>query len=132
MRTLTYGLKLPETADPGETWFGALEDNIEQLDAHTHNGTDSPAITGVVAVDLSTQSILAAAWVAEAGSTGLYYQDITLPTVLSVQLQFDEVAMEFRTSAGAVIYPDVVKLSATSYRVKVNDNSLALTAVYFT
>lgn len=39
--TLTYGLVKPVTGDRGAVWFPAIENDIIQLDAHDHNGTNS-------------------------------------------------------------------------------------------
>lgn len=44
MITLSKGFKLPETGDFGDVWFPALEDNINQLNSHTHNGINSEKI----------------------------------------------------------------------------------------
>lgn len=47
MLTLTYGLKQPEDGDQssGDSgWFTALANNFIAIDAHTHNGVNSPVI----------------------------------------------------------------------------------------
>lgn len=44
MITLSKGFKLPETGDFGDVWFPALEDNIQQLNDHKHDGLDSEKI----------------------------------------------------------------------------------------
>lgn len=123
MQTLTYGLKKPETGDQGATLFTALEANITQLDAHTHDGVTSPALTAqsIVAVTAS----ISASWSAS-GATGHYRQLITLPAGFS----FDTVQIGFRTSSGAEVYPTVEKVSATQYYVYSTDNTLTLTAQY--
>lgn len=41
MQVLTNGYKLPETGDFGDVWFPAIEDNIQRLNDHTHDGTNS-------------------------------------------------------------------------------------------
>lgn len=45
MQTLSKGWKKPETGDFGDVWFPALEDNIEQLNSHDHDGVDSEKIS---------------------------------------------------------------------------------------
>lgn len=53
MITLSKGYKKPETGDLGSVWFQALEDNIVQLNDHTHNGVDAAPIQ---TIDLSTSN----------------------------------------------------------------------------
>lgn len=53
MIILSNGYKLPETGDFGDVWFPALEDNIQRINDHTHNGTDSEKITTI-----STESVV--------------------------------------------------------------------------
>lgn len=125
MDTLSYGYKKPETGDRGSTFFTAMEDNIQRVNDHTHNGTDSPplpaqSISGV------TQSILAVNWVAN-GPTGFYRQLVTVAS----GFDFDKVFISFRlTASGDYVYPTVEKVSTTSYYVYINDNTVGLTAVY--
>ena len=56
MITLSKGFKLPETGDFGDVWFPALEDNIQQLNDHTHNGVDSEKL---VSSDLEVSIVTA-------------------------------------------------------------------------
>jgi hypothetical protein len=124
MITLTYGLKNPQTGDKGTTLWNALNANIVQLDAHTHDGVTSPHIP-IQNVSSTTQSILAAAWVAN-GPTGFYRQAVSIPAGFT----FDGFTIDFRTSAGKKVYPTVEKIDNTSYYVYTIDNTLVLTAVY--
>lgn len=121
MQTLSYGYKLPETDDTGDTFWPALEDNIQQLNDHTHNGTNSALLA------VATQSILAASWSADLGG-GSYRQLITLPGSRT----FDGTSIEMRLSSGHIIYPTIEKVSATTYYVYTNDNTVNMTAVYST
>lgn len=123
MLTLTNGFKKPQANDPGSIVFPAMEDNIQQLNDHTHDGTDSEKLPSS-SVESVTQNILAAGW--GALTAGHYSQNITLP----VEFSFDTVSMEFRTSAGIVVYPTVLKVSSSVYTVSVNDNTLALKVIY--
>jgi len=126
MQTLTYGLKQPEDGDKGSIFFPALEDNIIQLDAHYHDGIDSSLIPTASLV-YSTSSILSAAWVAVAGHTGLYSQTVTMPTGLT----YDNRVITFKdASTGHVYLLTIEKVSANSYEVYINDNSIDLTAIY--
>jgi hypothetical protein len=118
MVTLTYGLKRPSTNDSGATLFQALEDNITQLDGHTHDGVDSPALPAQSIVGV-TQTISSASWVAS-GATGHYRQSVTLPAGFS----YNTVTLSFRLTSGHVIYPTVEKISATQFYVYSSDNTI--------
>lgn len=132
MLLTTYGYKKPESGDTGESFFPALNFNTDRFDAHSHNGTDS-VLLAINAITLSTQAILAAAWGSVDATTGLYRQEITLPTVASVALTFDAIAIQMRdTATKEIIFPKVVKSAASKYYVYTNDNSLGFTAVYTT
>ena len=125
MNTLTYGIQVPQTGDIGSVFFPALEDNFTQLDAHNHDGVTSSKIMSS-SVKSTTQSILAAAWVAVAGVAGLYNQVVTMPT----GLQYDDYVPMFKMSTGDLLFLTVEKASATSYTVYCNDNTLTVTALY--
>jgi hypothetical protein len=132
MELTTYGYKKAEPGDTGESFFPAINFNWDRLDAHSHDGVDSTLLT-ISAVAITTQAILAAAWGAVDATTGLYRQTVTLPTVAGAQLDFDEIQISMRlTSTGEIVFPKVVKLTDGTYYVYVNDNSIALTAVYTT
>ncbi len=122
MQTLTFGYKKPQTRDTGSVLFTALEDNIQQLNDHTHNGTNSSKLTAA-AVVASTQSILAAAWVAT--SQGNYRQLVTLSGLL-----YDEINIGMRNSSGHIVAAQIEKVSASTYYVYTNDNATGFTAVY--
>jgi hypothetical protein len=124
--TLTYGYKLPDAGDRGASFFPDLEDNIQLTNDHTHNGVNSSLLaTGSVAI--TTQSILAAGWVAQGGGT--YKQTVTI----AASLLYDAIAMDFRiTSSKHQIFPTIEKVSSTSYDIYVNDNTIGVTALYST
>lgn len=124
--TLSYGYKQPANGDRGSTFFPDLNDNIQQLNDHNHNGTNSAQLT-IQAVAVTTQAISSASWVAQGGGT--YKQTVTLPGTLT----YDAISMEFRiTSSKHVIYPTIEKVSGTTYDIYVNDNSIGVTAIYST
>ena len=54
MITLGYGFKRPSSGDKGSAFFPALEDNITQLNDHTHNGVNSAPLA---ATAVTTQSV---------------------------------------------------------------------------
>lgn len=61
MQILSKGWKLPQTGDFGSIWFPAMEDNIQQMNDHTHDGINSEKISGV-SLNASTAQVLAAAF----------------------------------------------------------------------
>lgn len=120
-KTLSNGYKKPETDDTGDTWFSDLEDNIQRLNDHSHNGTDSELITP------TTQSIASGSWVSQGNNT---YSQVIDVTSANSAFTYDTVSMEFRLSNGDVFYPTVEKESPTTYTIYINDNSETLTAIY--
>lgn len=124
MLTLSYGFQKPESGNNGAAFFPALESNIQQLNDHTHNGSNSALLTASSSTAVS-QSILAASW-ASLGS-GKYSQTVTMPGVIT----FDTHNIQLRnTSTGEIMLLSVTKASANTYTVYINDNTIALTAIY--
>jgi hypothetical protein len=104
MQTLSYGVKKPENPDTGDTFFKALEDNAQLQNDHTHNGTNSAPLATL------QQTVLAANWVASGGSPA-YRQLLTVPT----GLQYDTCQIWARRSTGEQIYPDLRRVSSTTF-----------------
>ncbi len=124
MLTLTYGYKKPQTNDRGNVFFTPLEVNIQQVNDHFHNGVDS-ALIPVSSLTKSSASILAAGWSATSG--GRYRQEITLPAGFT----YANTTIKFTTAAGNLAVLTVeLGSAANKYYVYVNDNTLALTALY--
>ena len=123
MRTLTYGLQVPETGDKGDVIFPAMEANIEQLDAHAHNGSDSPKLDRK-AIDSISQTALAASWASQ--GNGIYRQTITMPA----GLLFDTVSIETRLSTGEVVDLEIEKVTANTFYLYINDNTQTVTILY--
>lgn len=120
MITLSYGYQQPQNSDTGDVWFPALAADILQLNNHNHDGVTSSPLAS------QQQTILAANWAAAAIGGGVYFQLVTVPTGLS----FDTCHIWFKLSTGQYVYPSVERVSASTYNVFINDNSLALTAFY--
>lgn len=120
MQTLSFGYKLPANPDTGDTFFPAMEFNITRLNSHNHDGSNSSPLGSV------TQSILAAAWAAAPIGGGLYRQLVTIPGTLS----YDTCEIWFKLSTGEVVYPSVERVSASTYYVYTNDNTLSYVANY--
>jgi hypothetical protein len=124
MITLTYDFEKPETGDKGDVFFPALEDNVQKLNDHTHNGVNSAKITSS-SVTTTTQAILAAGWVSQGGGT--YRQLVTMSGSLLYNDYFINVKL---TSSGHQVFPVIEKVSANTFYVYINDNTLDLTLYY--
>jgi len=121
--TLTYGYIQPQNGDKGSTWFPALNDNIQQLNDHAHDGVNSAPISGA-SVTAGTVSIPAASWVLDVA--GRYRQDVTVPAGYNM----DSYSILFKLSTGEIITPSITRLSATSFRIFGPDNTLTYSAVF--
>jgi len=125
--TTTYGYKKPQTGDKGSSWFGDLEFDIDRLDSHDHEGTNSKLITPT-AMSVTSQSILASAW--SVVGDGTFKQTVTMPTGLTfVNVNF-RIYIDGGTHDGSIIYPSIKKVAANTYDIYINDNTLDLIAVY--
>lgn len=134
--TLTYGRILPATGDTGATWFPALETNIALDDSHSHNGTDSVALTPVAFTKFSS-SIVAADWSSDGG--GNYSVVVTVPSgISSASSPFNDVSyyslfVMISTAGGTLgdrVWPQIERESSTTFTVRVNDNTLDLLIRY--
>jgi len=122
--TLSYGYKKPESGDKGSSLFTNLEDNIQRLNDHTHNGTNSQKLPAQ-SIEGVTQTISSGSWVAN-GPTGHYRQQVTM----TAGFDFDLVGISFRLTTGEVIFPTVERVSDTQYFIYTIDNTLSFVAVY--
>lgn len=123
MNTLSYGFKKPQTGDKGSVFFPALEDDIQQLNDHTHNGVNSSKLSGPASATVVTQTM--SVW--ENVATGLYRNLVTMPGTL----KFDEVAMQWRNVGDEQpVYPKIVKVTANTYYIYMNTDGLTIRAVY--
>lgn len=126
--TLSNGYKNPETGDRGSSWFADLNFNIERVNNHTHDGTNSELLNASN-ITKSSATISAGSWGSDLGGS-TYKQTITLPGSFT----FDNTILKFFISGGSadgqLIFPTVIKQSSTTYDVYINDNSQALKVVY--
>lgn len=126
--TLSYGYKKPVAPDPASLWMPEHEDNVQQLNDHDHDGVNSAPVNGL-AIDRESGSILAAGWAVVPGG---FQQTVTAPAGVS---EINQHFLKFVSTAGlagagAVIYPEVTRVTGTTYTVKVNDVTLAMTVYY--
>ena len=120
--TLTYGYKKPDTGDKGSSFFPDLEDNIDRLNGHSHDGNDSVKLPPT-SLSKSSQTIASTSWVATSGGT--YKQTVTMPS----GILYDDVIMMFKVSDD-IIHPTVEKVTASTYDIYINDNSVDVMAIY--
>lgn len=120
MQTLSYGYKKPVNPDTGDIVFPALEQDIQQLNDHNHDGVTSAPLAS------TSQNILPGAWAAAPIGGGLYRQLVTMPGTL----QYDNVDIWFRLSSGEFVYPSIERASANTYYIYTNDNTLTYVARY--
>jgi hypothetical protein len=129
---LSFGYKLPVSGERGATFFPALEDNITRTNTHNHDGSNSAPLapssystTAVLA--LYTSTINSASWAAVSGKSGLYSQVVTVPAAVT---EINNYTVYFYNSSGQRLLLALERVSATTYTVYINDNSLTITALY--
>jgi len=123
--TLSKGYKKPDTGDRGSVWFKNLEDNIDQINDHEHDGTDGEKVKSKN-ISSTTSAIASADWGADSGGS-TYAATVTFPSGVT----YENHTLTFIDDAtGDQIFPTVTKASSTTMTVTVNDNSLDLTIVY--
>lgn len=127
--TLSYGFQRPETGDKGSVFWPMLEGNVTKLNDHTHNGTNSAALTAASSV-ATVQSVVAAGWGSLAD--GLYRQTVTLPAALTgVGGTYAKYAIEIRNAAnGRRLFLQTEKVTDTTFYVWCNDDTIDLTVLY--
>lgn len=118
MQTLSKGYKKPQSPDTGDLVFPALEADIQQMNDHAHNGTDSQPLA------TRQQTVVHAAWVAQGGGT--YRQTITVPTGLS----YDTCDIWVQRSTGERVYATMVRISTTQFYLYTNDSTVDYTLSY--
>jgi hypothetical protein len=121
--TLSFGYIQPQNGDPGSIWFPALNDDIQQLNDHDHDGSNSAQLSSSNLLN-GAVVILAAAWISN--GTGSFYQDVTCPAGYNM----DDYSISVRINGSFIIYPSMTRLTATTFRIFTLDNSLAYRAVF--
>ena len=125
MITLSYGYKKPEAGDLASVWMTALTDNVTRMNGHSHDGSDSTLLTPAAVTKFSS-TVSSASWGSLGG--GNYSQTVTVPAQVTEINNYD--VMVYVTSTGERIFPRIIRASATTYTIYVNDNSLNLTVKY--
>ena len=123
MLTLSNGFKKPETGDKGSIFFAALEDNIDQVNSHSHNGTDSEKLS-TISSNVLTSDVLAASWAAD-GNT--YKQSIIMPA----GIVYDNVTISYKEAVThEIAHLKTVKTATDTFDVYCNDSTKSFKAVY--
>lgn len=127
--TLSYGFKKPQAPDPGSVWMPEHEQNIEQLNNHNHNGSNSSKLDATTSLTRPTSTITNVGWTPVSGG---FEKTVTTPSSISeINIHFLKfVATAGVPPVGSVINPTIERVSGTSYKVTVNDNTLAMTVYY--
>lgn len=124
MQTLTYGYKKPGAGDGGAVFYPALEFNIQRLNDHTHNGSNSSKLN-TSATEVLTVDIEDADW--DAVANGTYRQSVALPGALT----YDKCMISCKdTDTGNIIYPTIEKIDANNFYVYTNDSTKNYTMVF--
>jgi len=123
--TLSNGYVKPQSGDRGSVFFPILENNIQRLNDHTHDGVNSNKIPPSSFTVVSS-AISSANW--GSATNGIYSQTITVPAGIA---EINEYGVYFYNAAnGHRLLLTMERASATTYNVFINDNSLNLVAVY--
>ena len=114
MIILTNGYKLPETGDFGDVWFPAIEDNIQRLNDHTHDGTNSEKLPAT-SISAINQTVLSGSFAVQ--PSGEFRATVNVPT----GGDFDTMNISFRDpSTKDKVYLKYEKISVTQFYVYTN------------
>lgn len=127
MLTLSYGFKKPQTNDKGSIFWPALEADIQQLNDHNHNGTNSAKLTAASSTVVLV-NILSTNW-GMANVDGGFSQVVTLPGTVT----YDDIMLNYKEAvSGDIYFLQTEKVSSSTFRVYCNDNTKAFKAVITT
>lgn len=132
--TLSYGYVRPADGDTGATFWDQLENDITQLNNHTHNGVNSALIPATSITPVSDTILAGAAGVNWGSATnGLYSRTVTVPA----SIDYDVYSMVFRVANGSAsgtrgdtLMLSHTRLSDTTYTLYINDNLVDLDILY--
>lgn len=130
--TLSFGFKLPVTGDKGAPVFNALQDDINQVNTHDHDGVDSDRID---TFDLrrGSVSVTNSGWSA---SGQLYRKLVTFASGFSVAngSEWGKASMKFFLSGGTLdkyeVNPSIERVSDTTFYIYSPFNNQAYTVIF--
>ena len=101
-----FGLEIPADDDTGVDFWGWMNANFTQLDAHDHDGTDSKIVAAV-------QQTIASGSYTDQGDD-IHQKQITIPAIIrdaKNNLTFDDLSIQFRvSSSGEPVFLDVEQI----------------------
>jgi len=119
------GFEKPQAGDPGSIWFPILERNIDRVDQHDHNGTNSELLSPTAILKVSTL-VPATGWVVD----GFLFKQLVL---LPAGFDLDQAILSFRASGGVddgdVIYPKWQRDTSTQFYLFMPVNDQAVTVL---
>lgn len=122
---LSFGYVVPDTGDLGSVFFPILEDNIEQLAEHDHDGINSAQLSPAsLSTTGFTSTITSGTWTNDGG--GNFSKSVTAPAGVTEVNNFD---IHFYNASGNRLYLGFTRTSATTYTVLINED-ITVTAVY--
>lgn len=114
MIILSYGYKKPQTGDFGDVWFPALEDNIDLVNSHNHNGVNGEKINAISLVS-TTLTVLAGDFVDQ--GDGYWRAPVVVPSGGLV----DNYAIQVKDpTTKDIINLKIEKISSTSFYLYTN------------
>lgn len=120
--TLSKGFVKPTTGDRGETFFPILETNIQQLNDHTHNGSNSQLIA-TSSLSKGAVAVPDTGWTA---SGVLYRQLVTMPA----SFEWSTSKLKFQMNGGALdeeeIFPKTEFVDEDSFYLYMPVNNQAV------
>lgn len=123
METLSKGIKKPGSGDRGSTFWTALESNAQQQNDHTHDGNDGFQVSSKT-LTRGTQAVSGSGW---SSSDGAYRKTITMPSGYTWGAC---IITAHRNSDGKQIFPDMVKIDATSFYLYMPFNDVAVDLLF--
>ena len=121
-QTLSNGYKKPQTGDRGSSFFPDLEFDIQRLNDHNHDGTNSELLTSA-AMTAETATAASGSWVV---SGARYRQSVSMPAGMA----FDDYQVLVKDSSGIQVLAKIEKINASSFYVYTNLNTATYT-IYF-
>jgi len=121
--TLSHGFVKPQTGDRGVVWFPALEGNIQKLNDHTHDGSNSSLIS-ITALNRSplSQSLLLAGW--SAVGDGSFTRTVTTPAAmasLDINIFSPKFVINSGANAGKTVFLSYTRLTSATYTLVINE-----------
>ena len=114
MIVLSKGWKLPETGDFGNVWFPALEDNINQMNSHDHDGVNSEKISGG---NVKATSVTVTSGSFSLVSAGVYRATVTVPNAGLVD---ESKAVVKDPTSKNIMLLNQEKLNSTQFYIYIN------------